>query len=127
MCADIMGEVAGLVPAHKAAVVRGYSRRTVRGECYPGLVEAEDGHVSGVLYCGISALSWKRIDRFEGTMYARRLVIVELNDGSLTEAFTYVFRSEFRKMLSENTWDYATFMQRGFSRFRRHYRGYENL
>lgn len=127
MCSQIMGEVSGMVPSHRVAVIKGYSRRTVKGECYPALVEEEGAHVTGVLYSGISALAWNRIDRFEGPMYARRLVTVELSGGSLTNACTYVFRPEFSRMLGEKGWDYKSFVQWGLPRFRRHYSGYGNL
>ena len=124
MCSEIMGEVAGSVPSARSAVIRDYNRRSVRGECYPALVEEGGGRVTGVLYSGISDSAWHRLDRFEGNMYVRRLVTVELNDGSTTDAFTYVFRPEFSKMLSETAWDYATFKQRGLSRSRCHYSGH---
>ena len=127
MCSEIMGEVAGTVPSHRPAMIRDYNRRSVRGECYPALVEEEGGRVTGVLYSGIPDSAWHRLDRFEGNMYVRRLVTVELNGGSTTDAFTYIFRPEFSKILSESTWDYTTFMQRGLQRFRRHYSGYRNL
>jgi hypothetical protein len=124
---EIMREVSGLTPAYLAGVVRGYSRRAVRGEYYPGLVSEDAAHVDGIVYFGISASAWERLDRFEGNMYCQRLVPVELNDGSRTDAITYVFRPEFRRLLSEKEWDYVKFLRHGMMRFKCQYSGYNNL
>ena len=127
MCAAIMREVSGLSTTQMAGVVKDYSRRAVKGECYPALVADDGSQVDGVVYCGISAVAWNRLDRFEGELYSRRLVAVELNDGSITDAFTYVIRPNFRRMLSEKDWDYAAFLQDGIVGFKRRYCGYSNL
>lgn len=127
MCAAIMTEVSGLAPAQVAGRLRGYSRRAVRGEWYPGLVPEQGGLVEGVVYRGIPAPVWKRLDRFEGRMYARETVAIELADGSKTDAWTYVFRPQFRRRLSANDWDYLTFLESGITRFRCRYSGYGQL
>lgn len=127
MCPQIMAEASGLAPAHLAGRLTGYSRRTVRGEWYPGLVPEEGGLVEGVVYPGIPAPAWKRLDRFEGQMYARETVVIELADGSKTDACTYVFRPQFKRRLSAKDWDYLSFLEAGVTRFRCRYSGYGHL
>ena len=93
MCAAIMTEVSGLAPAQVAGRLRGYSRRAVRGEWYPGLVPAQGGLVEGVVYLGIPGPVWKRLDRFEGAGYKHRVLQLEIA-GRRCSVFTYVARPQ---------------------------------
>ena len=117
MCLDIMQTVSGLVPRHSAAAIRDYSRRAVRGEYYPALLPESGGHVEGVLYYQIPPSAWKRLDQFEGNMYVRQLVSVEVSDGSRIAAYTYVFRPQFRMRLTAQAWDYEAFLREGLAAF----------
>ena len=117
MCPEIMKTVSGLGPRHKPATIRDYSRRSVRGEWYPGLLPEIGGYVEGVVYCKIPRSAWKRLDQFEGKMYARQVVSVEVPDGSSIAAYTYVFRPEFRARLTAQEWDYAAFLREGRATF----------
>jgi len=128
MCADIMGEVAGCGPlAREPATLRGYGRRAVRGEPYPALVPEESGRVAGVVYRDVPAAAWARLDRFEGELYARRPVVVELSGGGLLPAAAYVAEAALRERLARCDWDFDEFLRRGKARFRKHYRGFRAL
>ena len=127
MCEDIMEEVSGCRLSHDPGTLKGYSRRAVRGESYPALMPDEIGLVGGVVYRDVPDAAWERLDRFEGEMYARRPVQIELNDGAPLAAATYVVRPEFLDRLEEHEWDFADFLRNGKALFQREYRGYRSL
>ncbi len=127
MCGDIMGEVSGCRLSAIPGILRGYSRRSVKGEHYPALLPDADGRVEGVLYRDVPDSAWRRLDRFEGDMYARQVVQIELNDGASLPAATYVVRPEFLDQLEQSEWDLAEFLRRGKARFRRRYKGYSSI
>ena len=127
MCNDIMEDVSGCRLSCVPGTLRGYSRRSVRGEHYPALVPHEEGRVEGVVYRNVPDSAWGRLDRFEGEMYARQLVQIELNDGSTLQAATYVVQPEFLGHLDQTDWDFADFLRNGKASFQRHYKGYQSL
>jgi len=127
MCDDIMQEVSGLHPSHVVGILRGYSRRCVKGEHYPALVQDADGRVEGVVYRNVPNAAWHRLDRFEGGMYTRESVEIELSDGTTLPAATYVVRAEFLNHLDQSDWDFTDFLRNGKARFQNHYKGYQSL
>jgi len=127
MCDDIMEEVSGCRLSCAPGTVRGYSRRSVRGEYYPALVRDEKCCVEGVVYRNVPSAAWDRLDRFEGEMYVRQPVQIEMTDGANLPALTYVVRPEFLDRLDESEWNVADFLRNGKERFQREYRGYRHL
>lgn len=122
MCEDIMTEVAGCRLPHGPGTLCGYSRRAVKGAHYPALVADKDGTVNGLLYREVPPSAWQRLDRFEGEMYRRQKVQVELDDGTLLPATTYVARPEFLGHLDLSDWDFDGFLRRGKKPFQEEYR-----
>lgn len=127
MCEDIMREVSGVRLVWVPGKLKGYSRRQVQGEHYPGLVPNAEGLVEGVVYREVPDAAWQRLDRFEGAMYARRDVQVELPDGMTLLAEAYVVRPEYRHQLDASDWDPDRFLRHGKASFQRHYPGYHTL
>ena len=127
MCDDIMREVSGCHLSHVPGTLEGYSRRCVKGEHYPALVSDEKGRVEGVVYRNVPNSAWERLDRFEGEMYARQLVQIDLNDGATLLAATYVVKPEFLDHLEASEWDFADFLRSGKASFQRRYKGYQSL
>jgi gamma-glutamylcyclotransferase (GGCT)/AIG2-like uncharacterized protein YtfP len=127
MCEDIMEEVSGCCLTGMAGTVRGYSRRSVKGERYPALAPDEKGCVEGVAYRDLPVSAWDRLDRFEGRMYVRTLVEIELSDGTILPAETYVVRQEFKDQLEESEWNFEDFQRNGKESFQRNYKGYRQL
>ncbi len=103
----------------------GYARRCVRGEVYPGLAEAEDGVVNGILVIGVTTGDVHVLDRFEGGYYSRRPVIVSTEEHGLVSAETYVFRSEAGLLLSDRDWSVDEFRENGLRIFLRQYKGFQ--
>ena len=124
---DIMQEVAGCIPPHEPGTLKRYSRRCVKGENFPAIVPDQAGRVAGIVYKNVSDLSWERLDLFEGDFYARRLVQVELNDGTTFSADAYVVKTQFVDRLAPSEWDFENFLRNGKAIFQKHYRGYRAL
>ena len=122
-----MQEVSGLHLSHVVGILKGYSRRRVKGEHYPALVPDEEGRVEGVVYQNVSNAAWDRLDRFEGEMYTRKSVEIELADGTTLPAATYLVRPEFLDLLDQCDWDFEDFLRNGKARFQNHYKGYQSL
>ena len=127
MCEDIMGEVSGCRLSYVPGTLKGYSRRSVKGERYPALVPHEEGRVEGVVYRNVPDSAWARLDRFEGKMYARQLVRIVLNNGTTLPAATYVVQPEFLGHLDQSDWDFEDFLHNGKASFQKHYKGYQSL
>ncbi len=127
MCNDIIQNVSGCLLGGMPGALRGFDRRSVRGEHYPALVQQGDGRVDGVLYCNLPESAWKRLDRFEGTLYTRQRVEVELADGSSLPATAYVWRPEFLDLVDSSGWDFTNFLRCGKSDFEESYQGYRSL
>ena len=127
MCDDIMVEVSGCRLSPVPGTLKDYSRQAVIGEHYPAIMPDEKGIVDGVVYRNVPDSVWDRLDRFEGEMYARQPVQVELNDGETLLAETYVIQPAFLDRLSQSDWDFEEFLVRGKVSFQKHYRGYRSL
>ena len=127
MCDDIMAMASGCRLSPVAGTLRGYRRRAVHGEDYPALVPDAAGQVKGVVYGAVPDAAWRRLDRFEGHMYVRQAVQIDLADGATLAAHTYVVRPQFLHRLEEFDWHFAEFLRHGKARFQGHYTGYRAL
>jgi len=110
MCDEIMHAVAGHRFSSVHAVLNGYSRRGIKQEVYPAIFAESNGRVVGVLYRDVPQSAWVKLDEYEGDMYSRDSVVVELNDGVTLPADTYVIKSSCRRLLAEDDWDYEYFL-----------------
>ena len=127
MCEDIMRDVSGELPLSERGVLRGYIRWRIKDEHYPALVPHATGAVEGVVYRDIPESAWLNLDRFEGEMYARTIVAVELDKGEILEAATYVMRPEFTGLIERTTWDFDEFVASHKTQFELEYRGFSNI
>jgi gamma-glutamylcyclotransferase (GGCT)/AIG2-like uncharacterized protein YtfP len=127
MCDEIMEEVAGCRLSYKAGTLRGYSRRAVRGEHYPAIFREEKGLIQGLVYLGVPDRAWQRLDRFEGEMYVRQTVQIQLANGMMLFANTYVVQPAFLDALEEVDWDFESFLRHGKESFQKYYKGYQSM
>ena len=127
MCDDIMREASGCRLSHVPGTLKGYTRRAVKGEQYPALVPDAGGQVEGVVYRDVPDAAWDRLDRFEGEMYVRQGVRIELQEGGTLLAGVYVAQPEFLDHLDESDWDLADFLRHGKASFQKDYKGYRSL
>lgn len=127
MSPDIMEKVAGCRLTSARATLAGYRRTLVRDEVYPGIAEEGESVVEGILYLDLSDEAARRLDAFEGGMYDRREVAVTLESGAVRTVMTYIFRPEFRHLLSDVPWDFGQFLVSGKKRFEQGYFGFDQL
>lgn len=126
MCPDIMSAVAGLALAGEPGVLAGHARHPVADEDYPGVVADPNGRVDGVLYRGLDAGALARLDRFEGEMYRREAVRVNLVGETVT-AWCYIVRDAYRDRLLPGEWRFDDFLAEGKARFMARYVGFDAL
>ena len=124
MCEDIMQEVSGCCLSKMPGILRGYSRRPIKDELYPAIIPDNDGLVDGIIYRDVPGLAWGRLDRFEGEMYSRQSVLIELMDGSTLDTATYVLKPEFMNQLEPYEWDFTDFLCNHKEDFVNCYKGY---
>ena len=127
MCNAIMAEVAGKCMSAVPSTLRGYRRLRVKDAHYPALVPDAESRVEGVVYRDVPESAWARLDRFEGEMYSRESVQVELADGSAVAAATYVVHGDFTSCLDETEWDFTAFLDSDEESFCKSYEGYRAL
>lgn len=115
----VMAATGGISSAALAATLQGYRRLPLRGERYPAMVECQGGSVPGMLYRDVPTAAWRRLDEYEGAMYRRDKVVVELADGRREGAECYLLRRRFCNLLGEGEWDYELFTTRHLRAFLR--------
>lgn len=101
----LLARLAGRPLAGRAAVLRDYVRYTVAGEEYPGILPQEWAETDGMVFEGLRAEDWTRLDHYESDLYDRLPVTVHFPDGSACVAYAYVIPPENRSALSELPWD----------------------
>ena len=127
MCEDIMYDVTGHHLSSEPATLRGYGRRSVIGEHYPAIMSDSEATVVGLIYWNLPSSAWDRLDRFEGEMYERHHVTVELNNRTTLSAEAYIIHPDFLNRLDQSDWDFDDFIRNGKANFQRHYKGYQSL
>ena len=125
MCADIVRAVSGCPElSGSACVLRDHVRLCVRGEPFPGMVPRPGARVEGVVYPAVPAAAWARLDRFEGDLYVRSAVEVELADASCRRVQAYLVRPELTARLDDRVWELERFLRHGKAEFESAYAGY---
>ena len=109
----------------KNAMLRGYARFTVKGESYPGIIPVTDAATKGIIYFDVDKLSLARLDAFEGDMYQRTPVRVEMEKDEILNAETYVIKPEYRGYLSSKEWNVKEFNQKHLGAFLETYQGFQ--
>lgn len=84
-----------------------YRCLSVKGADYPAIAASAGAVVKGLLIRDIPPAAWQRLDRYEGEMYRRTAVQVELADGGSDEAWAYVIRPRFHPRLGRREWQYG--------------------
>jgi len=124
MCPEIIEKIFGVPLSGVQGRVKNHVCLCVRGEHYPGLVRKHGGEATGIVYT-IPSYLWKRLDAFEGEQYLRRPVTVWYDNGKRELIHTYIFRPEFRRLLSRKPWEYQSFLNDGKEAFMASYDGWQ--
>ncbi|MBF0353020.1 MAG: gamma-glutamylcyclotransferase [SAR324 cluster bacterium] len=112
-----------------SAILKGYGIYRVHGEVYPGVILTQpQDQVEGILYRDVSEIELSRLDAFEGEMYERVQVMVELPpECHLQESFVYRIHPDFRNELTRDPWTSIWFEQHGLKLFEKEYQGFHKL
>lgn len=109
----VLTAVTGQQFPSRPAVLRGYDRYRVRGTVYPGVLPEPGTATRGVVYDQLDTDTVARLDAFEGALYDRLRLHVEVDDtpatGSQITAAVYVIRPTARARLSPDRWDFLEF------------------
>src|SRR3974377_1337130 len=89
MSEDILRAATGSRFPAAPGVLRGFRRNRIRGEVYPGIIPRPEERAAGIVYSNLTEDDWRRLDLFEGEMYVRSAVIVQMGDGTVRQAQTY--------------------------------------
>jgi gamma-glutamylcyclotransferase (GGCT)/AIG2-like uncharacterized protein YtfP len=111
MCEAIMHAVSGLRPSPQPATLHDYRRYAIKAEPYPAIIPQQGATVDGVVYRRIPSAAWQRLDDYEGELYSRQRVSVELAQGGVIEAESYVLRPVYSGLLDSKEWDFEAFLR----------------
>ena len=124
MCEDIMLDASGYATSSRPAIVKDYRRYSIKGERYPGIVPFAGNNVEGIVYLDVPDCAWERLDKFEGALYTRKSVYIELINEGFLHAATYVVKPEFYDFLDDVEWSFSEFLKNGKADFQKNYKGF---
>jgi gamma-glutamylcyclotransferase (GGCT)/AIG2-like uncharacterized protein YtfP len=107
---QIISQIVGRPVLGRPARLAGFARYRIRDRVYPAIVESPGAELEGVVYEGLAADELLRLDDYEGPIYERIAVQIEV-EGAALAACTYVLRPEHRARLSTEPWDLVSFEQ----------------
>ena len=113
----VMKAVTGHTYPGGAATLNGYAMFRVKGTEYPAIIPQKGGVVPGTLYEGLDEESLLVLDHFEGDPYSRDIVTVVTSVGDRVNAYVYVLRDACMDILSNEKWDFNSFMAHDIDRF----------
>jgi len=111
---SVVERVLGRRLSGRPAVLHGYGRYLVRGECYPAIREQPQSSVSGTLYDGLDAELFRRLDKYEGEEYGKHAIEVVTEDGRRHRAIAYTCGQH---LLGDAPWNQAEFIEGHLEKF----------
>jgi gamma-glutamylcyclotransferase (GGCT)/AIG2-like uncharacterized protein YtfP len=127
MIPSVMAAVTGKHFQVMKACLREYARFKVKGESYPGIIYKTGAATDGVVHRDVDDLSLNLLDDFEGELYKRISVPVEVDQSGALIAETYVVSPEHLHRLSSVPWDLDKFKKENLQEFLRSYKGFSLL
>ena len=127
MIPSVMAAVTGKRFQAMKACLKNYARFRVEGQTYPGIVHQTGASTTGVVYWDVDDRSLKLLDDFEGELYQRTSVRVEVVQHGTLIAETYLFNPTRLQLLSSEAWDEEEFKREHLEEFLRNYRGFSIL
>lgn len=88
-----------------------YQRRAISFKNYPGIKYKPGASVNGRLWFDVDEVSSKMLDRFEDSLYERRVVKVTSKLGEVFNAHAYVVPVSLEHMLASEEWDQKMFQE----------------
>ena len=106
--APVMRAVGGRLPRASEATLADHACYLARHGRFPGLVPAAGESTGGRLWLDVDATLLRRLDRFEGELYARQALSVR-SGGRSEPAWVYVLAPAHRSLLGESRFDAERF------------------
>jgi gamma-glutamylcyclotransferase (GGCT)/AIG2-like uncharacterized protein YtfP len=119
---EVLRAVAGVAPPPRSATARGWGRYRVHGEVFPGVIAQPGASTRGAVFDGIDAPALARLDAFEGELYQRVPLEVELDDGTRATAWCWVMAPGREAVLTREPWDPEDFAARELASYLRQVR-----
>lgn len=116
---EVLEVILGHTPTKCSAQLHGYKRVKVLGQMYPAILPDENSKVDGAILTELTARDLKRLDEYEGLYYERMPVLVSVAGDLSQHCTTYIFRSEYYKLLSSETWSNKNFRENCLQQFLR--------
>ncbi len=114
----VLERVLGRVPPSASAVLQGFERRSIEGQCYPAIITAPGRQVPGCVLYALTDAEWASLDVYEGAMYIRQWVSVALDDGPPScRVQSYVLRAEYTHLLGAGAWSLTHFIEHDLNAF----------
>jgi gamma-glutamylcyclotransferase (GGCT)/AIG2-like uncharacterized protein YtfP len=117
MVPAVFQRIVGRALPGRDALLPGYRRCAIRGKCYPGVAARPGERTAGVLYEGLEAAELRRLDDYEGRLYRRIQVSVEVGDGEALAAWCYVMHPRHRHRLIARDWSVEEFRHRSLKSY----------
>ena len=114
---EVIRAVTGRTYPGRPAILRGYAIYKVKNAEYPGIIRSAGDETRGIVYDDVSHHDLKVLDLFEGDLYRRRSLGVDLEGGDLRNAWCYVIRDSKKSLLSGETWRLEDFLDNGLESF----------
>ena len=127
MIPSVMSAVTGKNFRALKACLKEYARFKLKGESYPGIVSRTGSAIEGMVHCDVDDLSLKLLDDFEGGLYQRVSVRVEVGHGGRLNAEAYIISLEHLHLMSSEPWDFDEFKKDHLQEFLRKYKGFSAL
>jgi len=108
---EVMEAVTGRRFEGRPAALHGYLRRRVRERSYPAVVPRDGERTEGIVFRGVDRESLARLDVFEGDLYERLEVQVEVQGEGGVGAWAYVLAPEHADRLSPDAWYLEEFLR----------------
>jgi len=101
--AEVVRGVTGREFPARGARLAGFSCRRLWNETYPAIIPDPGGSTDGHLLEGVGARASAALDRFEGALYIRQAVVVEVGE-RLRPAHAYVLAPAYRHRIRPQLW-----------------------
>lgn len=109
MVPEVMEGVTGSSYPSLTGVALNCDRRKLRSKTYPGMLRLEGAATEGIVYQNISALAMKHLDNFEGKLYTRELIDVEVDNHGTMSCHPYLISQNYIHLITVEPWHFDEF------------------
>ncbi len=109
MLPAVLHAVCGRPLPTRAASLADFGRYRLRRRVYPAIVAEPGALTAGLLYDGLDAVLWQRLDDWESPLDVRQAAVVQTDDGAAVAAQTYVLAPHHHQELGNSPWSPTEF------------------